>query len=294
MKITLTLLLLSLSMHALADQRVDETLTVRPNGEVNIKLIDGEVSVQAWDKSEVRVTGSFDDDDAKLEFKTSGRATTIEIKRSKGHWGGHSGGSDADLEIYIPSNSSLNTSGVSTDFNISKVKGGIDISTVSGDIEAEQIGKRLELASVSGDIKVADSSGPMTLGSVSGDIEVEGNAPQFEAETVSGDIEAHIGKAENVELSTVSGDIELFLSLAKDGRISAETISGDIDIEFEEKVVNARFELDTGPGGDIVNRITDDKPEESWIGSGNINFTSGNGKGSVKIDTHSGTIEVSN
>jgi hypothetical protein len=69
-------------------------------------------------------------------------------------------------------------------------------------------------------------------------------------------------------------------------------VSGDIVLKFKNKTVNARFDLDTGPGGDIENSITNDRPDSSFIGSEEISFTSGNGDGSVELNTMSGTIEL--
>ena len=80
--------------------------------------------------------------------------------------------------------------------------------------------------------------------------------------------------------------------LLEDGRVDAETVSGDIDLEFSSSTVNAWFEINTGPGGDIRNELTQDRPDSSFIGAEEIQFKSGDGSATVEISTMSGTVSL--
>lgn len=286
-------LLIAISAPAIA-KKVDETLAVERAGKVGISVVRGDVDVMTWKKSEVRVVGELDDAVRKFIFETDKGETRIKVELDDGFF--HKGWSseDTDLDIFVPQDSEVETDGVSVDYKIIGVKGGLRANTVSGDLDISEIEKELDLQTVSGDIRVMDSSGRMKLSSVSGDIDTDGDAEFFDATTVSGDVEASIGRTGVLELSSVSGDLEIKFELADDGRVDAETVSGDVSLEFGNSVVNARFKIDTGPGGDIRNRITDDRSDESFIGSEKIKFESGNGDGTVEISTMSGTIEVEN
>jgi len=292
-QISSLLLLIAISTTTFAGEKIDKTLAVQPNGSVEIIVVKTDVEVKVWDKAEVRVVGELDDAAERFIFETSGSETTIEIEIDDGHFGRHwSMDSDSHLTIHIPSNSSLHAGGVSSDFSVTGVKGGTEVESVSGDIDIIGSIERIEIESVSGDINIKDSSGKMDISSVSGDITTNGKALHFTAQTVSGDIEASIGISEQLDLTTVSGDIEIDFVLAEDGHIEADTVSGDVTLNFANDVVNARFDIDTGPGGDIDNNITDDKPDSSFIGSEEIKFTSGNGNGTVDINTMSGNIDL--
>lgn len=292
-KISSLLLLLTVSATAFAGEKIDKTLVVESGGEVEIIVVRTDVDIEVWDKSEVRVVGELDEAAERFTFETSGNKTTIEIEIDDDSFGRHwSMDSDSQLTVYMPGNSSLNVGGVSSDFTVKDVKGGVDVDSVSGDVDIRGVTELIEIETVSGDIVIEDSSGTMKISSVSGDIVTDGKAIRFTAQTVSGDVEASVGMTEQLDLTTVSGDLEIDFILAKDGSIEADTVSGDVTLNFANDVVNARFDIDTGPGGDIDNNITDDKPDSSFIGSEEIKFTSGNGKGSVDINTMSGNIDL--
>lgn len=290
MKTLLTLILLSATFVAQAE-RIDKTLDVEPDGLIRAEIIDGKVLVEGWNKSQIRVTGDVDNA-RDFVFKSDGDETMIETESKGGFWGNNKGG-HAKLTIYVPHKSALLLEGVSTSFAIIKVDGPVNVSTMSGDISLEGGKGKIKLESVSGDVDVIHAKGDVSVSSVSGDIKARVVATDFEAQTVSGDIEAEIGESEHIELSSVSGDIELALALKDGGELDADTVSGDIDIMFtNKKDLDASFEIETGPGGQVKNRITDDKTTSFMSLSGSLQFKLGRGKSEVDLETMSGTITI--
>ena len=275
-----------------AGEAIDKSLKVQADGEVRISVVRGDIVIKSWDKTEVRVSGELDDATEQFIFETSGDRTIIKVEINDGFFNKNWNADDTELTIYVPKESSIDAGGVSTDFAISGVIGGLNSNSVSGDITVEGIQKLLDLQSVSGDIQVRKSQGKMQLASVSGDIDVSGKAHYFDATTVSGDIEADIGLANLINVSTVSGDIEIHFSLAEDGSLNARTVSGDQTLVFGSSTINAKFDINTGPGGDIRNAITEHHSASSFIGSEKVKFKSGNGNGSVELDTMSGSIKI--
>jgi DUF4097 and DUF4098 domain-containing protein YvlB len=290
MKTLLTLILLATAANASAE-RIDKTINVEPDGEVRIEVIEGKVVVEGWDKSEVRVEGDIPNA-KEFVFKNSGRVTSIEVESEHGFWGGKGDGY-AKLTVYAPRNSSVNMEGASSSFLITGMNGNVDASSMSGDISLKGGRGKVELESVSGDIDVIDATGKVSLSSVSGDVSAKASAEYFEAQSVSGDIEASIGQSNHVELASVSGDIDLVFEMTNGGELDADTVSGNIDIRFLNKDLDAKFEIETGPGGDVRNRITDDKSTSFMSFSGSLEFTVGKGSGSVDLETMSGTIDIS-
>jgi DUF4097 and DUF4098 domain-containing protein YvlB len=283
MKYLIVIITFAFSISAFAGKKVDETLSIGPGGKISIDVVRGDVQVETWDKSAVRVTGELDDATKKFIFDANGDDAKIKVEIDDGFFKHNWGSGGSDLTVYIPESSSLEAAGVSTDYDVDGVEGGVTINTVSGDIDAQDI------------FKSADSSGKMKLASVSGDVEINGKAQHFDVNTVSGDIDAVIGLSELIDLASVSGDLDIEFELADDGRVDASTVSGDINLKFGNRKVNARFDLNTGPGGDIRNEITDDRPDtSSFIGSESIKFNSGNGSAVVEVETMSGSIKLSN
>jgi DUF4097 and DUF4098 domain-containing protein YvlB len=184
------------------------------------------------------------------------------------------------------------TEGASSSFAITGVEGKVDASTMSGDLKLDGGSGKIEMESVSGDVTVIDARGKLDLASVSGDIRVKADAERFEANSVSGNIKASIGRSERVRLESVSGDIDLRVDMLESGELDADTVSGDVNIFFLNKDLNATFEIETGPGGDVKNMITSDRGSKFMTFSGSLEFKVGKGNGSVDIETMSGTIRI--
>lgn len=281
------------SASAFAGKEIDETLDVRPGGKISIDVMRGDVQIETWDESKVRVQGELDDATKKFIFEADGDEVNIKVKVDDGFFNRNWSSDGSDLTIYIPESSSVEAGGVSTDFDVDGVQGGITINSVSGDIDAQNIAKSLNIESVSGDIEVSDSSGKMRLVSVSGDVITVGQAKHYDVSTVSGDIEASIGLSELIDLASVSGDLHIKFDLEDEGRFEAGTVSGDVTLNFGSDEINASFDINTGPGGDIRNELSDDTVAKSkFIGSENIKFELGSGSARVDVETMSGTIEI--
>lgn len=287
-----TLIFFTLCHPSWAGKEVSESLQADPNGKVQISVVRGEIDVQGWDQAQVKIEGELDDATEKLIFERNGDETVIQVEIDESFWEKRWNSSDTNLVVHVPSKSHLVADGVATDFSINRIGGGVEVNAVSGNIEINDSSDTVNLETVSGDIKIANSWGKMKASTVSGDIETDGKAVFFDAQSVSGDIDASIGKSELIEITSVSGDIDLRLELIEDGRLDAKTVSGDIDLKFENGEVNARFEINTGPGGDIRNSLTNDKPGRSFIGAEEVRFDSGNSSGTVEISTMSGTVQI--
>ena len=93
---------LLLAQAARADE-VEKSAQADPRGEVVIGNVAGEVQVTGWDRNEVHVRADLDDEVQRLDFKTSGARTTIEVVLPKGR--NYQG--STDLVVQVPRNSSL-------------------------------------------------------------------------------------------------------------------------------------------------------------------------------------------
>jgi DUF4097 and DUF4098 domain-containing protein YvlB len=291
-KIALLPLILSVSLAAHAD-KIDRIIDVEPDGRINIEIMDGRIVIEGWDKPQVRIAGDIPLNGHNFSFETHGSNTKIEHTGEHGFWNKlHSGGSYADVTIYAPNNSSFRIDSTSAEYVLKNIQGQVRANTMSGDISLEGGIGSIDLQSVSGNVSVAGSSGRLNLSSVSGNIRADGDAEQLEAQTVSGDIRARIGTSSRINLESVSGDIDLSVKLSQRARLDADTVSGDIDIEFDSEPINASFEIETGPGGDISNLLSDHKADKSFSFSGSMEFTLGSGDSTVSLETMSGSIKI--
>lgn len=287
-KVVAAFALFILSISATAGDKVDKILDVAGQGEVEIHNNRGIIELEGWDKNQVSVKGELDDLTEKFIFVSEGNKTIIKVVLPDRNSHSRSG-RGSNLKIYVPINVSVQFGGVATDLEFSKIKGGVDISSVSGSITLKDIKKRAYINSVSGEIDLNNISGSIEISTVSGDVEASVSADKLAISGVSSNITVKTGSIEFAKLSTVSGDTELYGKLVDDGEIKLSNVSGDSHF-YVNGELNARVNLATGPGGDVINQYSDDKPTSSFIGSEKLKFTAGNGDGLIRMSTVSGEI----
>ena len=106
----------------------------------------------------------------------------------------------------------------------------VSVNSVSADIDVQGTEGKQRLESVSGDIESQLNAHEATFRSVSGEIEVEATKNSVErvsAHSVSGDIELSNVGGE-IRVNTVSGDITVTAGSFR--RLDGETVSGDLEI----------------------------------------------------------------
>ena len=201
---------------------------------------------------------------------------------------------------------------VSTDTRVENVEGGLELGSVSGEVSIRNVRDRLDLSSVSGEVEMRDVSGRTRATSVSGDIEcyrcegqgsyqtVSGGvvlrnaAEDLKLESVSGDIEVEADRLVAVSGHSISGDVDISgaLSGSGSGIVEFDTVSGNIHLRLAD-APDARFNIHTGAGGSIRNRLTGHKPSRSkYARDESLKFVAGEGVAEVVLSTASGDITL--
>ncbi|MDO6445167.1 DUF4097 family beta strand repeat-containing protein [Colwellia sp. 1_MG-2023] len=301
--------LTAFSLQTIAGEQVDKSLAVDGATNISVENLRGKVKIVGWNKDEVAVVGEIDDKAERFIFEKDGAFIKVKVvmpHHMKSSW--HEKGSN--LVINVPTKLRLDFQGVSTDVIVEGLAKSTEVKTVSGNIELDALSELIEVSSVSGDITSKHLSGKINLSSVSGDIDDEKSAGRISLKavsghlktstqatevfvnTVSGDIDMNLDKVDELLISTVSGDVEGELSLNDNGLIKMSSVSGDISLGFTNDV-QASFRMKSNAGGDLVNKITNDKAKHAKYGpSSKLYFSTGNGKASVKASTVSGRLKV--
>ena len=223
---------------------------------------------RGWDKQEVQVVGTLDENLKEFVFEERGDEVRIHVRvKDSGH-GSSSWFSDddhSDLVISVPHASEIEFSGVSTNVDVRDVTGVIDVGVVSGDLYLEGGESRVTVQTVSGDVELRDSNGRVriktvsgdvesintvgdaTYSSVSGDIVIDDGGQDLSLETVSGDIEIKNDDHNVVDGHSVSGDIMISGDPTAGGNIEFDAVSGSIRLRLGGDI-DARFDTETGSG----------------------------------------------
>lgn len=275
-----------------AGDKIDRTIDASANGEVEIHNNRGDIIVKGWDKNQVSVKGELDDLTKKFVFVQNEHRTIVKVILPKNNYSSKSG-QGSDLRVFIPMNSNLIFNGIATDVEIENIQGGVDLNSVSGDLEVKNVNKRTYVNSVSGNIDLKDIDGSIEISTVSGDVKANVSARRIAISGVSSDLTVKTNGIQHAKISCVSGDAKLYGQLENDGEIKMNNVSGD-SLFYVKGTLDARVVLETGPGGNIVNGYSKDKPSRSFIGSEKLKFTSEDGSGEVRMYTVSGKVGLKN
>jgi DUF4097 and DUF4098 domain-containing protein YvlB len=303
---------LCLSWTVLADEKIDRSLDVSKTPYVQIEHVNGSAKVIAWDKSEVKVTGTLGERTDKFIFEKDGNEVLIKVKvKNNNGWGNWGSDKGDNLEIFIPRQSKVYYSAVNADVELAQVRGGAKVETVNGSIDVKELAGRIRLESVNGriaadslegDVRISTVNGTIdsrsskgkedSYESVNGNIEVFSESGDINVETVNGDIELALGNVNQLNMDTVNGSIEAKLELEENGEIDASSVGGSIRLYLQSDV-SARFDIEGHAGGKITNNLSADKEQKAKYGPNRwLKFSLNGGSAKVNVSTVSGRIRL--
>lgn len=279
----------TIALPGLAATPINQTRPLDVRGRVEIENLKGKVEVVAWDRPEVKLAGSLGDGVEKLSVEGDGRVLRIKVQypsRNRNAEPSH-------LVVQMPLLADLEVETVSADIGVTGMASReLGLESVSGDIVANGAPRRGEISSVSGDIRLAMNGPDLRVETVSGQLIVQGRLDGTVAlESVSGDIRLDtLGeRVRKLSASSVSGDMDLGAALAEDGEVRMESVSGDLRLRLpaslSAQVSGESFSGDlAAPGAKI-------QKEEFGPGS-SFRVRYGAGKGDIRMQTFSGDARL--
>ncbi|MCP5331248.1 MAG: DUF4097 family beta strand repeat protein [Pseudomonadales bacterium] len=297
-----------------AQEAIDESRAVSANERISIEVARGTATIRVSQDNVFRVRGTLDEEAEGYTLDSANGFTRFEVETPRRLRGGGLFGSDdegSQLTFEVPVNAELEFEGVNTDVSVDGIQGSTSISSVNGEIIASNLASFVELSTVNGKIESNNNSGRLTLSTVNGEIHdeassgraefssvngelyINSNATEVSVSTVNGEADVHLQGSEELEMSTVNGDINVRMAASLSPRVEGSTVSGDLRLQLEPQV-NARFDLNASVSGDIDNRLSDERASRRGrYGPGSsLNFSTGDGSGSIDMTTVSGDLEV--
>lgn len=268
---------------------IDQVRPLDPRGRVEIDNLKGRVEVRAWDRQEVRVTGSLGDGVEKLVIDGDRDELRIEVKypnRSRNT-------EPTMLVVQVPLQAELEIETVSADIDVHGVAPReLSLQSVSGDIVANGAPRRASVESVSGDVNLTFNSSEVEASTVSGDLVIAGRLTgEASVETVSGDLrfDSRGERLRKFSAGSVSGNIAARLALAEAGEIRMESVSGDLGLDLPKdlsaEVSGESFSGDLSAPGAKIQR------EDFGPGS-SFHQRYGDGRGEIRLETFSGDARL--
>lgn len=305
---------------ARAQQQVNVARTTGPTGRVEVQNPTGEVRVAAWDRNEVRVTGTLASERDRVDVLDEGGGVVVRVT---GRGGGRSG--QNSIEVRVPARKDVEVNSSSGGVTVTGIEGDVEARSISGpvrvtgarsrhisatsrsgpvDVDAScehveanstsgpvtvagTVRDRVEANSVSGTVRITAAAGEVEAGSVSGDVQVASMRGRAEVHSVSGDIRV-AGRALSGSFQTVTGGIVLTGDLARDGDLELTSHSGDVTLQLAPNA-SARLEMTTFSGDFQVDypgvRLEREnrRTARARLGSGDATVTLSTFSGDVKL-----------
>ena len=286
--------LLLLSATAMAATPIDETRPLDPTGRIDIENLKGRIQVRAWDRPEVKISGTLGDGVEKFIVEGDQQKLVVKVQYPKNNgWGGTKTG-PTDLLLTVPVRAELEIDSVSANVDVSGVAPAkLSIDSVSGDVAVAGAAPReIDVETVSGNVHMTVNSNDVEVQSVSGTLVLRGRmAGEVKTETVSGDIDVVVNGESVHELtaSSVSGDADVRTALASGGEIKLESVSGDLLLVMP-KELSAQVTGNSFSGGLKAPGATINRPKHGPGASFSNRY--GRGDGKVSIETFSGNAEL--
>jgi hypothetical protein len=217
-------------------ERFDRTVPLRPGSSLELRNVNGGVTVEAWDRNEVRIeaekkvkAGSAEQakklmDQVRIDVSPGAGGLRVETKTPKrGDNGffdwlfGNQASANVTYRLHVPRQVAA------------------DLETVNGGIVLTGTRGKTRLATTNGGITVNGVQGDLDLGTTNGGIEVNRSAGAVRAETTNGAITAELTDfpdGDDLRFTTTNGGVSL--RLPRDARLSidAGTTNGRIHTDL--------------------------------------------------------------
>ena len=234
------------------------TFALSANSKFSLQNVNGDISIEGWDKSEVEVSvtmhgGSVADrralaiipstDGGNLSLRTGARGDGIKV----------------DYVVKVPRRlAGISLEAVNSDINLSEVGGPVAVNNANGNVSISGAKGSVSVTTKSGSVDLSGITGDVSITVASGSIQLADVEGAVEARTISGDLSAafnSVAPGKPIKIATTSGDVELDIKPELDADLRAQTISGDIEIdeafgvEVAKQLVGRRANGRIGKGG---------------------------------------------
>ncbi len=251
--VLLTVCLLFMAPVFAGTKSIDESRKASSDADVSIELIAGTVRIVAWNRNEVRVTGTINDKWEEFEMSGDEDDISIEIMPSEGSHGNVK--LEADLEISVPA------------------------------------GVELTFETVSAPVRIDGLTGSVSVESISGNVDVRSNLRELEIESISGTIEIEASASlESVDVESISGNVTMSGDLHPSGDYTFESVTGRITLRVPSGA-GADYEIETF-SGKIQNDFGPKPKKAEFLPALSLSFSVGSGGADIEIETLSGNIRL--
>ena len=282
---------------AAAEAQFSKQVPVAAQDRVSVSNISGSVTITTWDRPEVDVQGELGSGIERVDVRQESGNVDIHVvvKLDQGGWRNYDGwkNSEARLQIRLPANVQVEVSTISAQITVTGIHGKMRLKSISGNIFSDFVGTDLDARTISGIIGLSggDAHSRLRAASVSGDVNLIHIAGDVEVRTTSGGIDIEMQGADEVRAQSVSGSVAVRGPLASDGHLDLQSVSGRVKVAVQA-AEGYRYNVSSFFSGTIRNCFGYEVQRSESRSSERLEGVRGEGKGSVSVKGHSGSVEL--
>jgi hypothetical protein len=247
----------------------------------------GSVRIIAWDRDSVAARGRVDSTAGRFVISGAGPALKLGVETTASQ----APSGTADLELRVPARSRLRVQSRAAEIEVTANGGSIEVAGGSGRVRIEGRAAEVSVETLDGNVELALQSDVGRARTASGTIVVRGIIRDLDAITVSGPLLIGMeGRIARAHLETVSSEIAFKGDLDPDGRLEAETHSGDVELRLPVRL-GAAYHL-VSYGGELMNDLVPPGQARRGPGKGEWTFQTGDGRATVNVTTFKGRITL--
>ena len=199
-------------------ERFEQSYPLNANGKVSVSNINGSITVEAWDRNEVKLEVTKISDSAEtlkdVEVKIDSKPEYFDVETDYNTWNGQKNwGKNRRLEVQfkltVPRTAFLD-----------------EIETVNGSVTVSNFTNYTKISAVNGSVKATNLRGTAKLSTVNGSTNADFDQLQ---------------PSSKINLSTVNGSVNLTIPSDTNATVKADTVNGSIKNDFGLPVRKGKY-----------------------------------------------------
>jgi len=205
----------------------DTTLAVSPGVTLWLANLSGDINVQVWDRSEVRVQAEHDRSDRFVAAIKDGQLKLGVRSRE---------GAPADVEwnLTVPAWLPLEISGIESEIAVTGMRASVRAQSMRGDVHVSACQGPMELNSVEGEVHAEDVNGDVAAVSINSVVRLVRVLGGIEAQSINGDISMDDVSSANVSASTLNGRVYYASKFQQRGRYAFSSHNGKVYVGVDK------------------------------------------------------------
>lgn len=217
-------------------ERIERTFPATPELVVELRNLNGQVDVRAWDQPQVQVVAVRRSQAVEIHFEQAG--SRIHIHTHLLQASAPASDRVVDYEVWAPTYAALKLRLEAGTLRVEGFNEDVSVESVAADVVLRNLGGHTEVSTLNGSVRAERCRGRIEATSISGSLRFQDTESRYlVANTTAGDIyyEGDLQRGGSYEFINHDGDIDLLVPANSSFELNANSVQGEVLNEFPLK-----------------------------------------------------------